>query len=247
MISIIICSIDEKKFSTVSAHYQKLLVGEPHEIIRIPDAKSMCEGYNRGFAQAKGDILIFSHDDIEFLRPQHFASTLKEHMQNFDIIGVAGSNLLVSPRWFDAGYPHIFGHVASLIPQPFHIMIFGTSSRVIRGIQVLDGLFLAFRRKVLEQLSWDEQTFAGFHCYDTDMTFRAHLSGFKLAVVNDLPLIHSSDGDYGDNWRPHGELFTRKHAKDIPFFPDRQTRFCIVKVETREDVIEVMTPSFWCD
>lgn len=29
------------------------------------DARSLCEGYNRGVAMSRGDVLIFSDDDIE--------------------------------------------------------------------------------------------------------------------------------------------------------------------------------------
>ncbi len=55
MISVIVCSIDDKKFGAVDYTYRKLLSADGHEceVIRIPDARSMCEGYNRGFAQRR--------------------------------------------------------------------------------------------------------------------------------------------------------------------------------------------------
>jgi hypothetical protein len=64
-LSIVICSIDNAKFSTVVAMYERLLADVPHEIIRIPDARSMSEGYNRGIDRSSGDVLIVSHDDLE--------------------------------------------------------------------------------------------------------------------------------------------------------------------------------------
>src|SRR5882724_172154 len=111
MISVIICSIHNDRFAAVAKNYSDLLKHEPHEIIRISDARSLCEGYNRGIAASRGDILIFSHDDIEILTAD-FASRLKEHLANFDLIGVAGTSRLLRGGWQDAGPPYIFGQVA---------------------------------------------------------------------------------------------------------------------------------------
>ena len=49
MISVIICSIDERKYAAASTNYRRLLAPDD-EIIRIPDARSMCEGYTRGLS-----------------------------------------------------------------------------------------------------------------------------------------------------------------------------------------------------
>src|SRR4051794_4231360 len=111
MISIVICSIDGERFDAVCEQYRAALGKEPYEIIRVPDARSMCDGYNRGLQKSRGEIVIFSHDDIEIWGPD-FAPRLKLHLQKFDVIGVAGTNRLVQPGWIAAGPPHIFGQVA---------------------------------------------------------------------------------------------------------------------------------------
>ena len=67
MISIIFCSINESKAQATEQHYRNLLGNEPHEIMTIRDARSLTEAYNRGIDGTVGDILIFSHDDIDFL------------------------------------------------------------------------------------------------------------------------------------------------------------------------------------
>jgi hypothetical protein len=95
LISVIVCSVDDTKRRSIRAHYEQLLAGSPHEIIQIADAKSLCEGYNRGFAQSSGDILVFSHDDIEIVSP-NLANTLTRHLSTTDVIGIAGTSLLDS-------------------------------------------------------------------------------------------------------------------------------------------------------
>ncbi|MEI2771206.1 MAG: glycosyltransferase [Candidatus Competibacter sp.] len=80
LISIIICSVDDVKFARVERNYRNLLVNFPYEIIRIDDAVSLCEGYNRGIARSRGNYLIFSHDDIEIWTPD-FGQRLLRHLE----------------------------------------------------------------------------------------------------------------------------------------------------------------------
>jgi len=54
-ISVLICSIDADKYARVTANYQRLLSGHPHEIIGIHDARSLAEGYNRAVQKSRGE------------------------------------------------------------------------------------------------------------------------------------------------------------------------------------------------
>ncbi len=42
------------------------------------------------------------------------------------------------------------------------------------GIQALDGVFMAMRRKVATSIPFDEALFDHFHLYDLDFSFRAY-------------------------------------------------------------------------
>ena len=66
-ISVLICSIDADKYARVTANYQRLLSGHPHEIIGIHDVRSLAEGYNRAVHKSRGELLLFSHDDVEIV------------------------------------------------------------------------------------------------------------------------------------------------------------------------------------
>jgi GT2 family glycosyltransferase len=247
MISIIICSIDAAKFAAVSRMYADVLGKEPYEIIKIPDARSLAEGYNRGLAKSKGDIVIFSHDDIHILT-RDLAARLKRHMDNYDCIGVAGTTRMVGPTWVGAGHPYIFGQVA--YPRPdnaFGICIFNIPKRIIDHIQAMDGLFIVFRREVISSVKWDEQIFDGFHCYDVDCTFRAYLAGYKLAVVNDIPMIHASGGNFDAAFAHYAQLFMNKHSRQLEKMLPRKFTFASVEVPSRSTAIEVMCPAYWQD
>jgi GT2 family glycosyltransferase len=215
MISVVICSIDSAKYDAVCEQYRRAFGPEPYEIIRIPNAQSMCEGYNRGLMISQGEIVIFSHDDIEIWAPD-FANRLKRHLQTFDVIGVAGTDRLVQPGWIAAGPPHIFGQVAHRVRGSLiELMVYGAPARVVPNIQAMDGLFLAFRRDAIMNLRWDHQTFTRFHCYDIDVTYRAFKAGYKLGVALDLPMLHMSGGSFDQEWEEHAMRLVRKHNMQL--------------------------------
>lgn len=214
VISVIICSIDEDKLARVIRNYTTLLHGEVFEIVVIRDARSLSEGYNRGIQQSNGSILIFSHDDIEILSPD-FVVKLKKVFASNDVIGVIGASVLADARWITSGQPYIHGVVVyppgAVGNVGYLVNVFGAKTPVISGIQGLDGLFVAAKREVVERVGFDEQAFDGFHCYDTDFTFSAYLSGFKVAVCTEIIIAHQSVGKFGDAWQKYNARFMAKH------------------------------------
>jgi hypothetical protein len=246
MISIIICSVDEVRFAAVRDHYQRILSGESMEIIRIADARSMCEGYNRGIRQSCGDILILSHDDVEFIAPD-FRDRLLSRVRRFDLVGICGADRLIGPQWIGAGPPHIFGQTAIVNSREnvYDVLLWGAPARCVAGMKVMDGVFLAGRREVFEKIPFDEQSFTGFHLYDLDFTFRAYQAGYSLAIINDLGCIHASAGDFGASWQDYASVFQAKYQSQFEPLPPRQWSAALVKVTTKADALEVMTPSYW--
>ena len=181
MISIVICSADEARFNAAAKHYARLLDGVDFEIVRIADARGLAEGYNRGLAQSKGELVAFSHDDVEFLAPD-FAARLLDHMRHCDVLGVVGTRKIAGPEWYTAGYPYLYGQTAC--PRKnvdgYLIYHYHVPTRRVYKIEALDGQFLCARREVVETLRFDESTFDGFHLYDIDFTYRAFRAGFGV-------------------------------------------------------------------
>jgi GT2 family glycosyltransferase len=250
VISVMICSIDPIKFERVSRNYGALLRNEAFEIIGIHDAASLCEGYNRAIAQSRGDILVFSHDDVEILSPD-FASKLGRHLQSHDMIGIAGTTRVVNGCWFAAGDPYVHGLVAypeeAIYPDAkgngcYVVHALGGSSGAVTGIQGLDGVFLAARRTVAEKQRFDDRTFDGFHVYDADFTFSAYLAGFRLAVCRDIVLIHDSLGDFGEKWNRFNSRFMAKFAGRLPAGPYGKRRVAAVRLCGKEKLLAFCEP-----
>jgi len=216
-ISVIICSIDAGKFTSVSANYSRLLAHERFEIIGIHDARSLAEGYTRGIAKSGGEILILSHDDIRILSSD-FAARLATHLATYDVIGIAGTTRIVGGSWLDAGDPYLFTLISSPDPESGQLqtVLLGGEPLVVPGIQGLDGVFMAMRRSVAESVGFDAATFDGFHLYDLDFSYRAYLAGHRLAVCRDIVLVHESMGRYDAVWSGYVRRFKEKFRSRLP-------------------------------
>lgn len=220
-LSVIICSIDDQRYANVSANLQRHLAGIDHELIRIGDARSLAEGYNRGMDRSRGELLIFCHDDIEVLQPD-FLRRLLAHLERCDVVGVAGTTRLKDSHWGSAGVPATHGqvlqplepgegYVLNVFCQDEHAAGHGDGHRQ-ENIQALDGLFIAARRDAAMALRFDEATFDGFHLYDLDFSFRAHLGGYRVGVCHDILIYHQSNGRKDEVWQRYGVRFEDKFA-----------------------------------
>jgi GT2 family glycosyltransferase len=210
--TIIVCSHRPERAQAIRAHYAALFRHHRHEFIGIPDAKSLCEGYARGLRESTGRLVIFSHDDVEFVTPD-VAERLERHLATYDVVGIAGTTKLINAVWTSAGDPHSFAFV--IYPEPedgmFSVRYAGRGPLCVDGIQALDGCFFACRREVAEAVGFDERTFNGFHFYDIDFTYNAYLQGHRLAVCRDLALIHRSKGNQDSSWLIYRDRFLDKY------------------------------------
>jgi len=223
-LSVIICSIDDDRFANVSANLRQHFRGLSHELIRIDDAGSLAEGYNRGMARSRGELLIFCHDDIEVLQPD-FLRRLLAHLERCDVVGVAGTTRLKDSHWGSAGAPATHGQVLQPLEagEGYVLNVFCQDEHPVEeaagAIQALDGLFIAARRPVAQAVRFDEHTFDGFHLYDLDFSFRAHLAGYRVGVCHDILIYHHSNGRKDEVWRRYGVRFEDKFAGRLSVEP----------------------------
>jgi glycosyltransferase involved in cell wall biosynthesis len=212
-ISIVTCSMDDRRFHSFKRNLTQIF-GDDVQIVRVADATSMAEGYNRGARMATGDIIIFCHDDIEFLN-QEAPQIIREDLVDFDIVGVAGTTRLAEGRWHTAGKKYVHGQVAHSCDahgNEYQVCLYGQgcTGPVVSNIQALDGLFFAVRNSILTHVRFDE-TFSGFHLYDLDFTFAAYLRGYRIAVDYRIHLLHLSGGRYDPIWKKFNDMFNKKY------------------------------------
>jgi hypothetical protein len=211
-LSFVVCSIRPEKVDRLRARLQQLLAVGSWELITITDARSLCEGYNRGIAASRGELLVLCHDDI-LLLADDFEQRLRSCLAEFELIGVAGASRIDGPSWTWSGPPHIHCWIAHLDEQGRPVMLLlGAQGPVVSGACVLDGVFMAGRRAVFERIGFDSDTFDGFHLYDIDFSYRASLAGVRSAVCLDLGVLHESDGRYDRIWQDYAARFLNKFS-----------------------------------
>lgn len=210
-VSVVTCSIDAAKYGRVKASFARAFGEDPWELVGIHDAKSLCEGYARGFAQARGDLVVFSHDDIEVLTPA-LGRVLAAALAEADVAGLAGTTRLTGPAFAWSGKAFARGRIAE--PGRGHagvdLVVFNPTPRVTPGMQALDGVFIAATRRAVEAVGFDAATFDGFHLYDVDFTWRAHLAGLRVAVTPGVVVRHDSTGAFDAKWEHYAGRFLAK-------------------------------------
>jgi len=217
MISVILCSRTQAEADAAEKVYAKALGGVQHQIIKVLGAPSMSTGYNYGAENAKGDVLIFTHDDIEILSDD-FSARLMDHLEHADLVGIAGTTHLVGPNWNNAGLLHVYGQAAHGKRETgeMTVNIFRVPGPRVDGIEALDGVMIAAKRAVLDKVKFDE-SIPGFHLYDLDFSYCAFRAGFKLCVACDLYLLHWSHGAYqSPEWQVAARVFMNKHRASFP-------------------------------
>jgi GT2 family glycosyltransferase len=141
------------------------------------------------------DAIVLCHDDVVI--ESDLAYRLPSIMQDFDVIGVAGTTeckLQEPVLWhimgggFGSGKLH--GAVAHGDEKNKTMTSFGPYPK---QVLLLDGVFLCIKREVFTKVRFDETNPAGFHFYDLDYSLSCHKEKFKIGV-SDIMITHASPG-----------------------------------------------------
>lgn len=241
MLSVVICSIDARKFEQVRRNLALRFAGVAHEVVALHDARSLCEAYTRALDLARGSLLLFCHDDIE-IASEHPHAQIEAALAVADIAGIAGTSRLTGPQWISARRPHVHGHVITPTPAgAWRLSLYGALDGISAGLCALDGVFLAGRRETFRRVGFDAAHFDGFHLYDIDFSFRAWQAGLELCVCNEIDLVHASAGDFGAEWQRHAARFLDRHGADLmaPAEPDPARLHLDVLVDSADAAVDL--------
>lgn len=249
LVSFVVCSITPARLAALAANLGEVMAGHAWELVHIDNAKSLCEGYNRGMMRARGDLLVFCHDDIEILRSD-FAHRLLDACRDADVVGVVGTTLLTGPTVSWSGTPHLHGRITHVDEESggLRVSLSSLAPARVDGIQAMDGLFIAAWRTAAERVGFDEATFDGFHFYDMDFSYRAWLLGLRTRVQSDLGLSHRSRGQTDEAYWRYARLFLGKFP-DLPAapFPNRPALFEALLYDRQQAIDFLRWLSAWLD
>ena len=240
MFSIVVCSISPHK-----AEALKRNIGDtasmPFEMLVFDNRKiglGICGVYNKMAEKAKYDNLLFIHEDIVF-HTHGWDKILAEKLSEKDcgVIGFAGGTSKYpfpygwgsSRRFIHRNYIQDFSsnkskHIQEQADEPFTEVI------------TLDGMFLAVRKDVWSECRFDDQTFSGFHSYDTDFTTSVFVAGYKNYVCNQVLIQHQSTGSFSNTWYDSELVYLQKWQNVLPLYIS--PRHTAKEIYKKESVIE---------
>ncbi len=246
-ISIIICSTHPKTDRELVANIDDT-IGVTYEIVHIDNSAGeygICAAYNKGVERAKGDILCFMHEDVEF-HSEGWGQRVVEYMSQPEVgaIGLAGSVFV--PAESDWRFVGIKFHTLRVI-QGFY----SPSGQYcttgcgweptgnLHQVAALDGVWFCIRRETFQKIRFDDVTFPHFHLYDSDISMQVNTLGLKLCVCDDIILEHFSEGTFTESFNEGLDHFLKKWGSLLPMVRGCETE--ISEAEMRKETEQALS------
>lgn len=227
MISIIICSRNAIMGSLLDDNIRNT-IGVEYEIVLVDNSEGkygICGAYNEGVRRSKGDILCFIHEDLLF-HSFNWGKSVEKYFKNdkLGMLGVAGSISVPDKydwRFFGFSKTHVVQGY-NVLTNPLHYYIKGIEWNTFtprERVAVVDGCWFCIRKQLFDEgkLRFDEETFKGFHLYDSDISMQLNKCGGHIYICSDIIIEHFSEGIYTVDFQESLDAFLKKWEKDLPF------------------------------
>jgi glycosyl transferase family 2 len=236
MISIVVCSANEKMFDEFSQRVQ-LTIGTPFEIIRIDNKDNrytICEAYNKGKGLCRYEIVCFCHEDILF-ETNNWGKVLADVLANAEIglVGVLGICYysLFPANWIPLSECEGQITVGALNDAPTQRYARFPGSAVAE-VAAADGVFLSTRKEIIDTLQFSEDILKGFHGYDLDISFQVRLN-YKVVITRDILFYHHSGGTYNQAYFDALNILYKKWHKHLPAYTSSYSKKEIRQLKIR--------------
>lgn len=197
--------------------------------------ESAAEALNEGAKNAKGEYIMFVHQDID-LKSDKYLENMERTLNSLDNLGIAGVAGKIKYRE---------GHVTTIEegipPQKIPSFSFNTPLKV----QTLDECLLIIPRSIFNNIQFDEKTCDDWHLYGVDYSLTVLERGFNAYVIP-LGIHHRSPGySYSETFNLTLKKVLKKHWREgavyttmknwITFYPlVLQLKFPFLKEKTLE-------------
>lgn len=221
MLSLIICSRTPKISDDLEKNIAET-IGCEYELVVIDNSKnrySIFSAYNEGVRRAKGNNLCFMHDDILYKTPNWGMQVEKKlEGESIGIVGVIGSYVMTKDYgYWDMMAPWVTGCVVvNEEGQIFNFDVYNDFTGGSSEVAMLDGMWLCCRRKIFEKISFDEQTYSGFHMYDMDICMQSLMFGYINVVIRNIDIRHYGNVCYSMSFCSGLESFHKKWNEKLP-------------------------------
>lgn len=217
VISIVICS-QEEKITEVMEQNISNTIGVPYEIIYIYNEQNMYsifEAYNLGVEKARGHVICFMHNDIEYLSDNWGEEVEKVlSMPNVGACAVAGANYMRrTPSYYPIGGCY---NVMNIVQSTKSEDIEWRTYTNLTEMAVFDGLWFCIKRKCFDQVRFDSQRYDGFHFYDIDMATQLVVNNYRIIGLPSVKIRHKSGGCTNTSWLVNSFKYAKKWEDSLP-------------------------------
>lgn len=228
MISVIICSVNPTQLQEVSQNISET-IGLPYELIAVDNRntiRGICSVYNDAAVEAEYNYLCFLHEDVKF-HTKGWGAILFDLLEKSKI-GLVG----VSGPTYKSPIPSSWTACKEDFYRTNTIQHFGVSqnplihtknpdNNIYSEVAVVDGVFLATRKDVFSEFSFDENRLTGFHGYDFDLSMQIRHK-YKIVVTHQILIEHLSAGIYNYQWLSDIISLHKKWKNQLPIFIGKQ-------------------------
>jgi hypothetical protein len=221
VVSIVVCHRNLDYLNQFKESVRKT-IGVPYEIIIIDNTTNkynIFQAYNLGFSQCRYDIICFSHEDIIF-HTQNWGQKVIEHFNDpkTAIIGIAGSHFVPKLPGGHWSSQISSGKVIHTVEGKTRIESSNYTCTGESSVQavIVDGLWMCIPRKFMDKLRFDEITFSGFHCYDTDLCLQAKKINLDVKIIFNIDIEHFSKGNRNTGWLENIFYLYEKWRTELP-------------------------------
>ena len=221
MISIVICSrgsdvpkvLKDNIAETIGVYYELVIIDNTQNKF------SIFQAYNEGVKLAKYPYLCFIHEDILF-RSENWGKKAISHLADTQVgvLGVAGSHYIArlpGAHWsthINSG--NILHNTEGETKREF-FKYSGNNLASCKAI-IIDGLWMCFSKEVFEKVRFDNITFSGFHCYDSDICLQILKENYEVRIVFDIDIEHFSLGSRNKMWLENLFILFNKWKYNLP-------------------------------
>ena len=219
-ISVVVCSRDNDEVKKrIIEHIKDTCECNAHTYFMYnPEGVGLSEIYNSMLSPDKSEnnIIVFIHDDIEFLKKGWGSQILRlfnDH-DDYGIIGVAGSAQFDSNgAWWQ--YDKKYGQVLHRHDGKSWLTSFSPLlNKDLQEVCVIDGLFMAIHR---DRITKNFDTNCKFDFYDINFCLDNYLDGkTKIGVTTNIRIAHNSIGQMRDGWYTAREYTNKKYENNFP-------------------------------
>lgn len=161
---------------------------------------------NMGFAQSRGNCLLFLNPDTEVVG--HALNRLFETLDQFRDAGMAGARLLNSDGTVQTSciqsFPTVLNQLLGteilrrLFPHSrlWGIMALSSNPSKPSSVEVISGACIMIKRSIFQKVfGFDERYF--MYSEDLDLCYRVQEAGFNCLYVPDAQIVHHGGGSSG--------------------------------------------------